>query len=361
VSADPAPILEPGATIGILGSGQLGRMLALAAARLGFKCHIFAPDRDAPAFDVVMHATFADYNDTQALARFADSVDVVTYEFENIPADAATFLAARVPVLPEPEVLATTQDRLVEKNFIAQLGIGTAPFAAVNSAAELCAALERIGRPAVLKTRRFGYDGKGQSAIAGDRAPETAWREVGGAPSILEAFIPFVREISVVAARGGDGAVECFDVTENEHREHILKISRVPAAVSEATAHEARRIAETIAHRFGYVGVLAVEMFVLGDGAVLVNEIAPRVHNSGHWTLDGASVSQFEQHIRAVAGWPLAKPIRRGRAEMINLIGQEVADYRRWLTIPGAAVHLYGKVAVRPGRKMGHVTQVFPD
>ncbi len=361
MSADPAPILEPGATIGILGSGQLGRMLALAAARLGFKCHIFAPDRDAPAFDVVMHATFADYNDTQALARFADSVDVVTYEFENIPADAATFLAARVPVLPEPEVLATTQDRLVEKNFIAQLGIGTAPFAAVNSAAELCAALERIGRPAVLKTRRFGYDGKGQSAIAGDRAPETAWREVGGAPSILEAFIPFVREISVVAARGGDGAVECFDVTENEHREHILKISRVPAAVSEATAHEARRIAETIAHRFGYVGVLAVEMFVLGDGAVLVNEIAPRVHNSGHWTLDGASVSQFEQHIRAVAGWPLAKPIRRGRAEMINLIGQEVADYRRWLTIPGAAVHLYGKVAVRPGRKMGHVTQVFPD
>ena len=361
MSADPAPILEPGATIGILGSGQLGRMLALAAARLGFKCHIFAPDRDAPAFDVVMHATFADYNDTQALARFADSVDVVTYEFENIPADAATFLAARVPVLPDPEVLATTQDRLVEKNFIAQLGIGTAPFAAVNSAAELCAALERIGRPAVLKTRRFGYDGKGQSAIAGDRAPETAWREVGGAPSILEAFIPFVREISVVAARGGDGAVECFDVTENEHREHILKISRVPAAVSEATAHEARRIAETIAHRFGYVGVLAVEMFVLGDGAVLVNEIAPRVHNSGHWTLDGASVSQFEQHIRAVSGWPLAKPIRRGRAEMINLIGQEVADYRRWLTIPGAALHLYGKVAVRPGRKMGHVTQVFPD
>jgi len=361
VSADLAPILEPGATIGILGSGQLGRMLALAAARLGFKCHIFAPDRDAPAFDVVMHATFADYNDTQALARFADSVDVVTYEFENIPADAATFLAARVPVLPDPEVLATTQDRLVEKNFIAQLGIGTAPFAAVNSAAELCAALERIGRPAVLKTRRFGYDGKGQSAIAGDRAPETAWREVGGAPSILEAFIPFVREISVVAARGGDGAVECFDVTENEHREHILKISRVPAAVSEATAHEARRIAETIAHRFGYVGVLAVEMFVLGDGAVLVNEIAPRVHNSGHWTLDGASVSQFEQHIRAVSGWPLAKPIRRGRAEMINLIGQEVADYRRWLTIPGAALHLYGKVAVRPGRKMGHVTRVFPD
>jgi 5-(carboxyamino)imidazole ribonucleotide synthase len=361
VSAGPAPVLEPGATIGILGSGQLGRMLALAAARLGFKCHIFAPDRDAPAFDVVTHATFADYNDTQALARFADSVDVVTYEFENIPAEAAMFLAARVPVLPDPKVLATTQDRLAEKNFVAGLGIGTAPFAAVGSVAELCGALERIGRPAVLKTRRFGYDGKGQSTIEGDRTPESAWRDVGGAPCILETFIPFAREISVVAARGGDGTVECFDVTENEHREHILKISRVPAAVSDATAQQARRIAETVAHSFGYIGVLAVEMFVLGDGAVLVNEIAPRVHNSGHWTIDGASVSQFEQHIRAVAGWPLAKPIRRGRAEMINLIGQEVADYRHWLTIPGAAVHLYGKVAVRAGRKMGHVTRVFPD
>jgi 5-(carboxyamino)imidazole ribonucleotide synthase len=354
-------VLEAGATIGVLGSGQLGRMLALAAARLGFKCHIFAPDRDAPAFDVVRHATFADYSDTEALARFADSVDVVTYEFENIPAQAAAFLAARVPVLPDPKVLATTQDRLAEKNFIAELGIGTAPFAAAGSAAELCAALERIGRPAVLKTRRFGYDGKGQSTIGGDRAPETAWREVGGAPCILEAYVPFVREISVVAARGRDGAVECFDVTENEHREHILKISRVPAAVSEATAQEARRIAEIIAQRFGYVGVLAVEMFVLDDGALLVNEVAPRVHNSGHWTLDGASVSQFEQHIRAVAGWSLGKPLRRGRVEMINLIGQEVEEYRRWLTIPGAAVHLYGKVTVRPGRKMGHVTRVFPD
>jgi 5-(carboxyamino)imidazole ribonucleotide synthase len=361
VSSAAAPVLEPGATIGILGSGQLGRMLALAAAGLGFKCHIFGPDREAPAFDVVSHATFADYTDTEALARFANGVDVVTYEFENIPAEAATFLAARVPVLPDPKVLATTQDRLAEKNFVAALGIGTAPFAAVASAAELCTALERIGRPAVLKTRRFGYDGKGQASIGVDRAPESAWREVGGAPCILEAFVPFAREISVVAARGRDGKVECFDVTENEHRDHILKISSVPAAVSEATAQEARRIAEAVAVSFGYVGVLAVEMFVLSDGAVLVNEIAPRVHNSGHWTLDGASVSQFEQHIRAVAGWPLAKPIRHGRAEMINLIGQEVEDYRRWLTVPGAAVHLYGKVAVRAGRKMGHVTRVFLD
>ena len=356
-----APVLEPGATIGILGSGQLGRMLALAAARLGFKCHIFAPDRDSPAFDVVRESTRADYDDEQALARFAESVDVVTYEFENIPAETAAFLAPLVPVLPDPRILATTQDRIAEKDFIASLGIGTAQYAAVATSAELSAALKRIGRPAVLKTRRFGYDGKGQAAIAKDAAAEAAWQDVGAQPSILEAFVPFVREVSVVAARAADGTVECFDLTENEHRDHILKVSRVPAAVSDATAQEARRIAETIAHHFDYIGVLAVEMFVLGDGTLLVNEIAPRVHNSGHWTLDGASVSQFEQHIRAVAGWPLGKPIRKSRVEMTNLIGQEVDDYRKWLTVPGAAVHLYGKIAVRPGRKMGHVTRLFAD
>jgi 5-(carboxyamino)imidazole ribonucleotide synthase len=356
-----APVLEPGATIGILGSGQLGRMLALAAARLGFKCHIFAPDRDSPAFDVVRESTRADYDDEQALARFAESVDVVTYEFENIPAETAAFLAPLVPVLPDPRILATTQDRIAEKDFIAGLGIGTAPYAAVATSAELSTALERIGRPAVLKTRRFGYDGKGQAAIAKDAAAEAAWHDVGAQPSILEAFVPFVREVSVVAARAADGTVECFDLTENEHRDHILKVSRVPAAVSDATAQEARRIVETIAHHFDYIGVLAVEMFVLGDGTLLVNEIAPRVHNSGHWTLDGASVSQFEQHIRAVAGWPLGKPIRKSRVEMTNLIGHEVDDYRKWLTVPGAAVHLYGKIAVRPGRKMGHVTRLFAD
>jgi 5-(carboxyamino)imidazole ribonucleotide synthase len=356
-----APVLETGATIGILGSGQLGRMLALAAARLGFKCHIFAPDADSPAFDVVRRVTCADYADTEALDRFAAEVDIVTYEFENVPAEAAMFLAARVPVLPDPSVLATTQDRLAEKNFVAALGIGTAPYAAIAAPAELTAALDRIGRPAVLKTRRFGYDGKGQATINGGTSPEAAWREVGGQPCILEAFVPFAREVSIIAARGTNGTVECFDVTENEHRDHILKISRVPAALSAAAAQEARRIAETIAQKFAYVGVLAVEIFVLRDGGLLVNEIAPRVHNSGHWTLDGASVSQFEQHIRAVAGWPLAKPVRRGRVEMINLIGSEIEDYRAWLTIPGAAVHLYGKTAVRPSRKMGHVTRVFAD
>jgi 5-(carboxyamino)imidazole ribonucleotide synthase len=354
--------LEPQATIGILGGGQLGRMLALAAARLGFKCHVLAPSPDAPAFDVVHRVTCADYNDTEALDRFAADVDVVTYEFENVPAETATFLSARVPVLPDPNILATTQDRLAEKTFVSGLGIGSAAFASVGGPAELAAAIDRIGRPAVLKTRRYGYDGKGQAAIRNGTDPQAAWREVGAQPCILEAFVPFEREVSVVAARSADGSVACFDVTENEHRDHILKVSRVPATLSEAAAGEARRIAETIAHKFGYVGVLAVEMFVLrGGGEILVNEIAPRVHNSGHWTLDGASVSQFEQHIRAVAGWPLGKPVRHGRVEMINLIGDEVADYQRWLSVPGASVHLYGKTAVRPGRKMGHVTRVFPE
>jgi 5-(carboxyamino)imidazole ribonucleotide synthase len=353
--------LEPQATIGILGGGQLGRMLALAAARLGLKCHVLAPSPDSPAFDVVHRVTCADYNDTEALDRFAADVDVVTYEFENVPAETATFLAARVPVLPDPKILATTQDRLVEKTFVSGLGIGTAAFAPVGQPAELAAALAHIGRPAVLKTRRYGYDGKGQATIPNGADPEAAWREVGGQPCILEAYVPFEREVSVVAARGVDGSVECFDVTENEHRDHILKVSRVPAALSEAAAREGRRIAETIAQKFGYVGVLAVELFVLRGGELLVNEIAPRVHNSGHWTLDGASISQFEQHIRAVAGWPLGKPVRYGRVEMTNLIGDEVADYRRWLSVPGACVHLYGKAAVRPGRKMGHVTRVFAE
>jgi 5-(carboxyamino)imidazole ribonucleotide synthase len=360
VSQD-APVLKPEATIGILGGGQLGRMLALAAARLGFKCHVFSPNPDSPAFDVVHRVTCADYSDTEALDRFTADVEVVTYEFENVPAETATFLAARVPVLPDPKILAITQDRFAEKKFVSSLGIRVAPFADVVEPAALAEAIERIGRPAVLKTRRFGYDGKGQATIKPDSDLQAAWSEVGGQPCILEAFVPFVREVSVIAARGRDGAVESFDVTENEHRDHILKVSRVPAAISEQGAGEARRIAEVIAQKFGYVGVLAVEMFVLRDGGLLVNEIAPRVHNSGHWTLDGASVSQFEQHIRAVAGWPLQKPVRYGRVEMTNLIGSEVEDYRCYLAMPGTALHLYGKAAVRPGRKMGHVTRVFID
>jgi 5-(carboxyamino)imidazole ribonucleotide synthase len=356
--------LSPDATIGILGGGQLGRMLALAAAKLGLKCHVLSPDPLSPAFDVVHRVTNADYADTQALDRFANDVDIITYEFENIPAETAVFLSARKPVLPDPRVLATTQDRLLEKTFVRELGIGTAAFAAVDAAGDLIAALDTIGRPAVLKTRRFGYDGKGQMMIRDGIDPDRAWIEIGGQPAILEAFIPFQREISVVAARAGDGRVACFDVTENEHRDHILKTSRAPAATSQEVAAEAQRIACRIAEAFEYVGVLAIEMFEVPDAdrsAVLVNEIAPRVHNSGHWTLDGASVSQFEQHIRAIAGWPLAQPVRLGTVEMTNLIGSEVEEYERWLGVLGASVHLYGKTTVREGRKMGHVTRLLRE
>jgi 5-(carboxyamino)imidazole ribonucleotide synthase len=358
-----APVLKPEATIGILGGGQLGRMLALAAARLGFRCHAFAPDADSCAFDVMHHSTCAPYDDHAALARFAEAVDVITYEFENIPAETAAFLAARRPVIPDPNVLAKTQDRFVEKNFIQDLGIATAPFASVDSAAELARAVASIKLPAVLKTRRLGYDGKGQKMIGPQDEPAAAWASLHSVPCILEGFVPFEREISVVAARSRDGQVECFDVAENEHSNHILKTSRVPAAISHDLAVEARRITETIANAFDYVGVLAVEMFIVGEGsgpAVLVNEIAPRVHNSGHWSIDGCSVSQFEQHIRAVAGWALGKPVRHGDAEMTNLIGQEVNGYAQWLGEPGVSVHLYGKTAPHPGRKMGHVTRVTP-
>jgi 5-(carboxyamino)imidazole ribonucleotide synthase len=355
--------LKPGDTIGILGGGQLGRMLAMAASRLGFKCQVFSPDPDSPAFDVVLHATCAEYADVEALELFANDADVITYEFENVPAATAMILAARRPVLPEYKVLETTQDRLAEKDFVTKLGIGTAAYADVSSVEGLRAAVARIGLPAVVKTRRFGYDGKGQAIIRDGDDLDRVWIELATKSAILEAFVPFEREISVIAARSADGHVECYDVTENEHGDHILKTSRVPAAISDALAAKALGIAETIANALNYVGVLAVEMFVVpgADGpALLVNEIAPRVHNSGHWTLDGASVSQFEQHIRAIAGWPLGKPVRHGAVTMTNLIGDDILGYEHWLTIPGATVHLYGKGAPRPGRKMGHVTQVTP-
>lgn len=355
--------LKPGDTIGILGGGQLGRMLAMAAPRLGLRCQVFSPDPDSPAFDVVLNATCAEYADVEALELFANDVDVITYEFENVPAAAAMVLAARRPVLPERKILETTQDRLAEKDFIKRLGIGTADYADVSSAESLRAAIARIGLPAVLKTRRFGYDGKGQAIIRDGDDPDQIWEQLGTKSAILEAFIPFEREVSVIAARSASGHVECFDVTENEHRDHILKVSRAPAAISDALAAQARSVAERIATALNYVGVLAVEMFVVqGDGGakILVNEVAPRVHNSGHWTLDGASISQFEQHIRAIAGWPLGKPVRHGAVTMTNLIGDDILGYEKWLTVPGATVHLYGKGPPRPGRKMGHVTQVGP-
>ena len=357
-------MLKPGATIGILGGGQLARMLALAAAPLGLRCHVYSPEKNSCAFDVVHAGTCASYDDEGSLGRFAGAVDVITYEFENVPAKTAAFLARRRPVLPDPQVLETTQDRLIEKNFIGALKIGTAPYAPVHSATQLADGLMLAGLPAVLKTRQLGYDGKGQAKIAKGGDPVAAWRSLHNAPCIVEGFVDFEREVSVVAARSRDGKVECFEVTENEHRDHILKISRVPAKVTPALANEARQIATRIAKAFDYVGVLAVEMFVVRKGSrrsLLVNEIAPRVHNSGHWTIDGATVSQFEQHIRAVAGWPLAKPMRLGRrVEMTNLIGEEVDEAALWMAVPGASVHLYGKGEARAGRKMGHVTRVWP-
>lgn len=353
--------LKPGDTIGILGGGQLGRMLAMAASRLGLRCEVFSPDPDSPAFDVVLHATCAEYADVEALELFANDCDVITYEFENVPAATAMILAARRPVLPNREILETTQDRLIEKDFVTRLGIGTAAYADVSSVETLRDAVAKVGLPAVIKTRRFGYDGKGQAIIREGDDLATVWEDLATKSAILEAFVPFEREISVIAARGADGHVECFDVTENEHRDHILKFSHAPAKISDALAAQARAMAEKIANALDYVGVLAVEMFVVPnkDGAtLLVNEIAPRVHNSGHWTLDGASVSQFEQHIRAIAGWPLGKAVRHGAVTMTNLIGDDILDYEKWLTVPGATVHLYGKGKPKPGRKMGHVTEV---
>jgi 5-(carboxyamino)imidazole ribonucleotide synthase len=351
--------LAPGARVGIVGGGQLGRMLALAAARLGLACHIFSPDGDEPAFEVAARSTVASYDDEAALARFADSVDVVTYEFENIPAATAEFLDARKPVRPSPRVLALTQDRLVEKNFVSGLGIKVAPFAQVDDAGALARAVARIGRPSILKTRRFGYDGKGQTLLKEGSDLAVAFWSLGGQPSILEGFIPFATEISVVAARGLEGDFSAWDIGENVHDNHILDTTTVPATLSDDLRRRAVAKAKRIADALDYVGVLAVEMFVVNgpEGAkLLVNEIAPRVHNSGHWTLDGAVTSQFEQHMRAVCGFPLGSPRAHGPVIMRNLIGEDVESWRELLRQPGACLHLYGKSEARPGRKMGHVT-----
>ncbi len=355
-------MLKPGDTVGILGGGQLARMMALAAAPLGLKCHIFAPEGDNPAFDVSAAHTIAGYEDKAALTAFAASVAVVTYEFENVPASTADVLSALVPVLPAPRALAITQDRLTEKSFIRDLGLAVPDFIAVSSLDELEAALQRIGRPSVLKTRRLGYDGKGQAMIRQDMSAQSAWEAIGQAPAILEAFVPFEREVSVVAARSSSGEVTAYDICENRHAHHILAQTTLPAAVTSTTEAAAKDAARQIAEALGYIGVFAVEFFVASSGAnevLLVNEIAPRVHNSGHWTLGGAETSQFEQHIRAVAGWPLGRPKRLGRIEMENLIGDEVNRWPDLLAEPGVLLELYGKREARPGRKMGHFTRVY--
>ncbi|WP_243374711.1 5-(carboxyamino)imidazole ribonucleotide synthase [Microvirga solisilvae] len=357
-------MIRPGCTIGILGGGQLGRMMAIAAAQLGLRAHIYAPEENSPAFDVAADITVAPYEDEAALVRFAKSVDVVTYEFENVPSETAATLSAHTLLAPNAQALAVSQDRFLEKTFISGLGIPVAPFAAFANEAELLEAVERLGRPAVLKTRRFGYDGKGQVMIRPGTDPAAAWAEIGRAPSILEGFVPFEREVSVVGARTASGAFAAYDLCANEHKHHILDTTRVPAGVSAPTEAEAMRIAKTIADALDYVGVLAVELFLVsenGSERLVVNEIAPRVHNSGHWTLGGATTSQFEQHIRAVCGWPLGSAVRLGQVEMQNLIGHDVDEWERILAEPGAYLQLYGKAEARAGRKMGHVTRVFPE
>jgi 5-(carboxyamino)imidazole ribonucleotide synthase len=357
-------MLKPGATVGILGGGQLARMLALAGARLGLKSHIFSPVADDPAFDVCAAATRADFLDEEALATFARSVDVVTYEFENVPARTAALLDSLLPVRPNPKVLELTQDRLTEKQFVQSLGIETAGFADVTDAGALARAVAKLGRPSIMKTRRFGYDGKGQLLLREGADLAVAFRALGGAACILESVVPFTREISVVAARGVTGEFRAYDICENVHEHHILATTTIPAQVSAKTAARAGEIAEAIATAADYVGVIAVELFLVeedGGERLVVNEIAPRVHNSGHWTLDGAVTSQFEQHMRAIAGWPLGETRRHGRVVMRNLIGDDVTLWHEILSEPGACLHLYGKKEARAGRKMGHVTQVFPE
>jgi 5-(carboxyamino)imidazole ribonucleotide synthase len=363
-------IVEPNGAIGILGGGQLGRMLALAAARLGLRSHIYSPETASPAEEVAADVTIASYDNAEALTAFASAVDVVTYEFENVPAKTVEILVAvGADVAPGGRALAVAQDRLVEKEFVRALGAKTAPFHAVDDLASLEVGLSAIGRPAILKTRRLGYDGKGQTTIgatepdlaaAWAEATRRAWQEIGARPSILEGFIDFTMEISIIGARARDGTIRCYDAPRNIHRCGILRKSIVPSGAPAGAVNSAIAITHKILEALDYVGVIGVEFFVLPSGEVLVNEFAPRVHNSGHWTIDACAVSQFEQHIRAVAGWPLGDAARHSDAELDNLIGAEIDNWRALLTEPRVCLHLYGKRETSPGRKMGHVTRIAP-
>jgi 5-(carboxyamino)imidazole ribonucleotide synthase len=354
----PAPV-APGGTLGILGGGQLGRMMAMAAARLGYRVHVYAPPgEDAVAAGVAAEATRADYADTAALARFAAACDVVTYEFENVPVAPLAALGT-TPLRPPARALEVTQDRAAEKTFVEELGARVAPWRPVDDAAGLAAALADLGTPAVLKTRRFGYDGKGQARIMAPGDAAAAWQAIGGRPAIVEAMVDFAGEFSVILARGQDGAIAYWDSPLNVHAGGILRQSTVPLPADIAgQVPAARIIAGDIADALGHVGVLTVEYFACADGP-LVNEIAPRVHNSGHWTIEGAVTSQFANHVRAVLGLPLGATRRLAAAvEMRNLIGADAGDWAALLADPDAALHLYGKAECRDGRKMGHVTRL---
>ncbi|WP_372619904.1 5-(carboxyamino)imidazole ribonucleotide synthase [Falsiroseomonas sp.] len=352
--------LAPGSTIGILGGGQLGRMSALAAARLGYRCHVYAPEADSPGMQVAAARSVAGYEDAAALSAFAAAVDVVTFEFENVPAATLDILAPLVPCRPGVEALRIGQDRLLEKRFFDSAGLPVGPWREVASRADLEAAVAALGLPAVLKTTRLGYDGRGQAVLRAPEDLDPAWERLAPRPLILEAFIPFEREISAIAARGADGAVVTFDATENRHHHHILDLSIAPAQVPAEVASAARAHVARLADGLGLVGLLALEMFLLPDGRLLANEMAPRPHNSGHWTMDACLCGQFEMHVRAVAGLPLPDPARHHDAVMKNLVGPE--SYARWPDLaaqPGVALHLYGKSEARDGRKLGHATRLL--
>ena len=349
--------LPQGAIIGILGGGQLGRMLSVAAARLGFRTHIFEPGTNPPAGHVADHVTTAAYEDEAALRAFGEAVDVITYEFENVPTSALDLLGALAPIHPGREALRISQDRITEKDFLNGLGLSVAPYAAVDDATSMQAAIEQVGVPSILKTRRFGYDGKGQARLMSEADADKVLADMAGAPSVLEGFIDFSCEISVIAARSPSGEVACYDPGENVHEGGILRKTTVPANVKSALRMDAVLLAARILNELNYVGVMGVELFVTQAG-LIVNEIAPRVHNSGHWTQNGCTVDQFEQHIRAIAGWPLGNGQRHSDVVMENLIGDDMDRVPTLATQAETALHLYGKADVKVGRKMGHVNIV---
>ena len=352
-------MLPLGATIGILGGGQLGRMLAMAAARLGFRCHIYEPESAPPAADVAHALTTAGYDDSAALTAFAAAVDVITYEFENIPTTALDLLESLKPIRPNRRALATAQDRIIEKDFLTSLGLTCAPYAAVDSLDDLHQAIARIGTPAILKTTRLGYDGKGQSRLSSPADAMAAYQALQDAPAVLEGFVAFSHEVSVIAARGLDGSVACYDPGENVHRSGILHTTTIPARLTASQRNDAVLMAARILTALDYVGVMGLELFVTPT-ALIANEIAPRVHNSGHWTQNGCAVDQFEQHIRAITGWPLGDGSRHSDVVMENLIGDDILRVPALAAERGTALHLYGKAQARPGRKMGHVNRVRP-
>ena len=355
------PPLAPGSTIGILGGGQLGRMLSQAASRLGFDVVILDPEENSPAGRVSRGQIVAAYDDPTALNVFGRVCDVVTFEFENVPAASVELLAgAGALVAPGPTALAVAQDRIDEKTFLNAVGAPTVAFAAVDSADDIMASLDQVGLPCLLKTRRDGYDGKGQAWIRDYTDVPEAWAAIGGRPAILEAKAAFTRELSIIAARGRDGSVAVYPLGENRHAGGVLRTTNAPAQVDAKTLRRAKAIAAAVLEGLAYVGVVGIELFDLGNGKLLVNEIAPRVHNTGHWTQDGCVCDQFEQHIRAVAGWPLGPTTAHARIEMTNLLGDEVEDWRKLSAKSDERLHLYGKAEARPGRKMAHVNRVRP-